>query len=212
MEPITVSYQVISSNYTRWDKVKRFGRSLAAKAKNFLAAAKEKITDCKHAIAKLFRNLSQQCNRCYCQTWETVSNIKNDWDNDMELLTKIGNFLFGPQGDLETSTNYPTEFSTGNVAGQMISAVISQRGYVSEEQTTQFIEIAKNAEANAKRVKVALEAIKKVSGAETEVTKEVYKVLSALEKDAFKRSEYQYNRRREHRIMEEKYNNLRRGL
>jgi len=130
----------------------------------------------------------------------------------MGLLTKIGNFLLGPQGDLEASTDYPTDFSTGNVAGQMMSAVMSQRGYVSEEQTAQFQEIAKNAEANAKRVKTALEAIKKVSGAETEVTKEVYKVLSALEKDAFKRSEYQAQRRKESQIMQEKFRDLRRGV
>lgn len=205
MEPITVSYQVISSDYTRWDKLKRFGRSLC----NF---TKRKITDWKQALAQLFRNLSKGFNRCYSEVLEIVSDIKNDWDNEMELLTKIGNFLFGPQGDLEASTNYPTEFSTGNVAGQMMSAVISQRGYVSEEQTAQFQEIAKNAEANAKRVKVALEAIKKVSGAETEVTKEVYKVLSALEKDAFKRSEYQAQRRKESQTMQEKFRDLRRGI
>ena len=93
-----------------------------------------------------------------------------------------------------------------------MGALISQRGFVSEEQVSQFQEIAKNAEANAKRAKTALEAIKKVSGAETEVTREVYKVLSTLEKDAFKRSEYQAQRRKENQIMQGKFSSLRRGI
>lgn len=125
----------------------------------------------------------------------------------------IIDFFFGPpvQQQQGPGGNY-TEFSTGNVAGSMMGAVVSQNGFVSEEQVEQFGAIAQNSTENLKRLDAALKAISKVSSNETEAAKQVYKVMSQLEKDAFKRSEYQYQRRREHRIFEEKFNNLRKGL
>lgn len=121
-------------------------------------------------------------------------------------------FLFGPSKIEVYKSEVPIHFQSSEVAGGMMGAVISQRGALSEEQLEQFKEIAKNAEDNAKRIKIAMEVIKKVDSAETEVTKEVFNALNTLEKNSFKRAEYQKTREREHRLIQEKFHSLRKGL
>ena len=213
MTTITVKYQVIESDFTWWDKFKRFGRSLVAKTKNFIAAVWRKTWEAADAIAKFFDQPHTASNRFVDEVAEIFTQIKQDWEGE-DMISQIANFLFGPppgQNLPEAAGNY-TEFSTRNVAGQMMGAVVSQNGYVSEEQVEQFGAIARNSDENFKRLKVVLAAIQKVSSNETEMSKEVYRVMHKLESDAFKRSEYQYNRRREHSLMQEKFSNLRRGL
>ena len=130
----------------------------------------------------------------------------------MDLLTKIGNFLLGPPAsETEQAGNY-TEFSTGNVSGSMMGAVVSQNGYVSEEQVEQFAAIAQNSTENLKRLKTVLSHIKTVDGNETEMTREVFKGMDALDRNAHKRREYEAKRRQEHKSLQQKYNNLRRGI
>ena len=209
-EPISVAYQVISSDYTRWDKAKRFGRSLLPKAQKIFSGIRDKLATVKDAIARFFSQLRKASNHYYSEVTSILNEIKNDLSGgeDMGLMT----FLFGPPVQPQEQTGNYTDFTTGNVAGSMMSAVVSQQGFVSDEQVEQFGEIAKNSEANLKRLKVALDAIKRVSGNETEATKEVFAVMKQLERDSFKRSEYQAQRRKESQILQEKFSNLRKGL
>lgn len=203
METITVSYQVIEKDFTWWDKAKRKRRSLLPRAKDFLATAREKIKETASAIAFFFK----RCNDYAARVNEIYQDLREDWE--MGFMQ----FLFGPPTAQtnEAAGNY-TEFSTGNVASSMMGAVVGQNGFVSEEQVAQFQEIAQNAKENTKRVKAAVKAIEKVSANETEVSRLVYQVLSKLESDSFKRSEYQAKRRQDHQLMQKKCRNLRRGL
>ncbi len=219
MEPqtVTVAYQVISSDYTKADKLKRWGRALKSKANNFYQQAKAKTVDlfgkAKEAIAAFFDKLYKTSKATYSEVTSIINDIKEDWEggDTMGLFSQLGDFLLGPPQGVQQSAgtgNY-TEFTSHNTSEQMMSAITAQNGFVSEEQLEQFVEIGTGIEANAKRLHQALEIIKKSSGTETAGTKEIFQVLNLLEQNAYKRSEYQAKRRQDSQILQEKFKGLR---
>lgn len=202
METITVNCQVISSDFTWWNKTKRFGRSLPLKAKSFWQTAREKIGEAIGALATFI----ERCNNCAATATDIFKDVKEE--ANMGLMQ----FFFGPPATTQAGNSDYVTFESHNTADAMMGAIRQQNGFVSEEQLDQFQEIGTNIEANAKRLHQALEIIKKSSGTETASAKEIYSVMHLLEKNAFKRSEYQTKRREESQILQEKYNNLRKGL
>lgn len=165
-------------------------------------------------IVQAIATFLKDCNRYAAKAYETVNDIKKDWNMEKNFLQKTADFLFGPTPteQLAETESCPIDFSTGNIANQMAGTVVAQRGFISEEQVGQFQQIAQNAKENTKRVKSAVKAIGTVSSSETETSRLVYQILSKLESDSFKRSEYQAKRRQQHQLMQEKFNSLRKGL